>query len=65
MYTPCYMYTLMHATTSVQETPIERARRDLSIGATCETVGGMGDERRHLLCAELMESEILVGEMPG
>ena len=49
----------------VQVVPIKRAQRDLLNGRTVTSVGPAVDERRHLLCAELMESEILVGEMQG
>ena len=45
--------------------PIKRAQQDLSNGRTVTSVGPAVDERRHLLCAELMESEILVGELRG
>ena len=43
--------------------PIERAQRDLLNGRTVTSVGPAVDERRHLLCAELIE--VLVGEMLG
>ena len=51
------------APTEVQVVPIEQARRDLSNGRTVTSVGPAVEERHHLLCAELMESEILDGEM--
>lgn len=43
--------------------PIERARRYLSIGATCGPVGAMVDERDPVEGQNLGQFEILVGEM--
>ena len=43
----------------VQVVPIKRAQQNILNGRTVTSVGPAVDERRHLLCAELMQKSYL------